>query len=258
MAEEDPEWFVNLRDVIVAAISSSVPQIESRLGLEQPSSRFRYDLSKAILFCALTQKFPPERHSQIARKLRVISKDAAAAERIGRKLISHLAMGSGIYPPLEKRFLLKLQEYTSECASLSAMAAAHARALKDPGGQRGFVAFRTLVDHLISAFESAAGTTASVTYNPIEEIYTGTFLDFMREVVAVMQRLFPEISYPTSGLAVDNFIYKRVSSLRSKSSKERERKKRTRSYRRPRTARGRNVQRRLAHRGKRLKRDSAA
>ena len=96
-------------------------------------------------------------------------------------------------------------------------------ARKDPGGQTGLVAFRTLVDRLIPAFESATGIRAPVT-NDTTEMYGGQFLEFMYAVVEMVRRLFPSISYPNSGLAVAVFVYKRVTSLRRKSHKGAKRK----------------------------------
>jgi hypothetical protein len=232
--DEPLDDFADLRQVIAAAISSSCPEIETVLGLEQPTPQFREDLSHAILICVLTHKLPPKRRSQIAKQLRVISKDAGAAAKIGRNLITRLTSSFLIYPPIQNRFVTKLEGYAFECESLSAMAGAHARVLKDPGGKRGLIAFRTLVDQLMPAFESVTGTAASVTWKDIEGIYVGQFLDFMRAVVRLMRRLFSNISFPNSDLAVDIFVYKRVNQGGEKRKKQVKRQTSARSSRRPR------------------------
>src|SRR5262249_27554333 len=92
-------------------------------------------------------------------------------------------------------------------------------------GQKGLIAFRALVDRLIYAFESATGDRATVTLDHANEMYRGQFLNFMRAVVSMMRDLFSSISYPTSGLAVDVFVYKRVTSSRRKSQKRAKRKR---------------------------------
>jgi hypothetical protein len=221
---ERADWVHRLREAIADKISSLVPQIERVLGLEEPSSAFRYDLSEAILLCALTHFYPPERWSRTAKKLKAISKDAAAAEKNARRLMSRLENDCGIYPPIKNGYLCKLRQHVSDYASLSTLADAHT-ARKDPGGQTGLVAFRTLVDRLIPAFESATGIRAPVTYNDTTEMYGGQFLEFMYAVVEMVRRLFPSISYPSSGLAVAVFVYKRVTSFRRKSHKGAKRKR---------------------------------
>ena len=158
ISEKKTDWFVGLRQIIAAAISRSVPPIEKLLGFDQPNAPFRQGLSEAILLCVLRQKFPPKRPSQIAKQLKVISKNAVAAEENVRQLISRLENASGIYPPIKTRFLLKLREHTSEYASLSLLTCAHADALPDPGGRPELVAFRVLVERLIAVFKSATGT----------------------------------------------------------------------------------------------------
>ena len=136
--------------------------------------------------------------------------------------MSRLENDFGIYPPIKNGYLCKLRQHVSDYASLSTLADAHT-ARKDPGGQTGLVAFRTLVDRLIPAFESATGIRAPVT-NDTTEMYGGQFLEFMYAVVEMVRRLFPSISYPSSGLAVAVFVYKRVTSFRRKSHKGAKRK----------------------------------
>ncbi len=80
---EESDELAHLTWITVAAISSHLPELEKLLGLQQPDSQFRHELSQAILICVLTHKFPPKRHSQNRKELKEISKDAALAERSG-------------------------------------------------------------------------------------------------------------------------------------------------------------------------------
>src|SRR5205807_1896115 len=111
------------------------------------------------------------------------------------RLMARLEKDCGIYPPIKNSYLCKLRQHASDYASLSTLIDAHA-ARKDPGGQTGLIAFRTLVDQLIRAFESASGNRVTVTFNNTKESYEGQFLEFMREVVLIMRCLFPKIEYP--------------------------------------------------------------
>ena len=238
---ERAERVHRFREAITRNISSSVPPIEKMLGLELPNSAFRYDLSEAILLCILMHVFPPERRSHDAKELKEIGKDAAAAEKNAGLLMSRLENAQGIYPLIKDSFLAKLRQHASDYASLSKLAYGHAAALKDPGGQIGLIAFQTLVDRLIRAFESATKTRATVKYNKTERTNEGHFLEFMRKVLSIMYPLFPKISYPSSGLAVDNFIYKRVNSPDRQTHKEVRKGKGARSHRRRRVSRNPNV-----------------
>jgi hypothetical protein len=223
---ERANWVDRLQKVIADKISSSVPQIEKELGLEQPSPALRYDLSEAVLLCVLVHLFPPERRSEIVKNLKAISKDALAAERNARRLMARLDENDeGIYPPIKHSFLAKLRQHMSDYASLCTLADAHAT-LKDPGGQTGLIAFRALVDRLVRAFESATGDRATVAFNAVTEIYEGDFLKFMHEVVSMMHSLFPKISYPSTKLAIDVFVFRRVTSFRRTSDKEAKKKRR--------------------------------
>jgi hypothetical protein len=67
---EESDEFAGWRRIIAAAISRYVPELEKLLGLQQPNSQFRDDLSRVILVSVLTNKVPPKRHSQNRNELR--------------------------------------------------------------------------------------------------------------------------------------------------------------------------------------------
>jgi transcriptional regulator with XRE-family HTH domain len=136
---EEPDELSSLRRGIARAISSHLPNLEQLVGLEEPNSQFRDDLSEAILLCVLAHNFPPKRRSETRNQLEALSKEAAAAEAINRRLVSRLRATSGIYPPIKRRYLELFGNQTDHFAALARMARGHANSLVDRGGPRGML-----------------------------------------------------------------------------------------------------------------------
>jgi hypothetical protein len=76
---EEPDELGSLSREIARAVSSHGPKLEQLVGLEEPNSQFRDDLSEAILLCVLTHKFPPKRRSETRKQLESLRQEAAAA-----------------------------------------------------------------------------------------------------------------------------------------------------------------------------------
>jgi hypothetical protein len=216
---------------IANAISSHLPKLEKLLDLQQSNSQFRDDLSRAILLCVLTNRFPPERNSQRRKEVEEISEDAAAAEEIVDRLVSRLRQTSEIYPPFKSRFL-ELGKQVPEYASLSLIARAHADALTDHGGPTGMIAFRLLVERLAHVFENVTGVEVSdaAKYRGAKYGHQGLFFEFVQAVMLlpIFRELAPDMPRPESRLAEDTFVFKVVTSLRRGGDRRRERRKRTR------------------------------
>ena len=223
---EESDEFAGWRRIIAVAISSHVPELEKLLGLQQPNSQFRHDLSGAILVCVLTNKFPPKRHSETRKELEAICKEAVVAEAIIRRLDSALRETSSIYPPIKHQFL-ELGKHTDDYAALSKLARAHASALSDSGGQRGMFAFRSLVAGLWYAFEKVSQIEASDAAKYRSEKYEGLFFEFVEAVLPLVRELVPEMPCPESRLAQDTSVFKVVTSLR-RNGRRQKRRKRTR------------------------------
>ena len=238
---EEPDELDDTRRVIAAEISSHVPELEKLLGLQQPNSQFRDDLSRVILVCVLTNKVPPKRHSRKRNELKKISEDAAAAEEIIRRLISRLGETSGIYPPIKSLYLERLAKHVPEYASLASMARAHADALTDEGGTTGMIAFRTLIEGLAHVFENVMGYDASDAAKDrgAKYGYQGLFFEFVQAVLPIVRKLAPDMPCPGSRLAEDIFVFKVVTSLRRMGGRRQERRKRPRKVARDKAFRAR-------------------
>ena len=96
---EEPDELGSLRRGIARAVSSRAAKLEQLVGLEEPNSQFRDDLSEAILLSVLAHNFAPKRRSEARKQLEALSEEAAAAEAINRRLVSRLRETSRIYPP---------------------------------------------------------------------------------------------------------------------------------------------------------------
>jgi hypothetical protein len=83
------------------------------------------------------------------------------------------------------------------------------------------IAFRQLVQSLIPVFERVTGERASVTWNDKEKTYQGPFLKLVQNLVLILRDRFPEITYPSSGLAVDISVYKLLQRDRDSGGKKR-------------------------------------
>jgi len=71
---EEPDELGSLRRGIARAVSSRAAKLEQLVGLEEPNSQFRDDLSEAILLCVLTHKFRPKRRSETRKQLEALKK----------------------------------------------------------------------------------------------------------------------------------------------------------------------------------------
>jgi hypothetical protein len=211
---EESEERRTARQAVAAAVKNHLPQLEQLLGLPEPSSQFRQDLIEAILDCTLKHKSPPKRASKLRKELKDIREDAARAEKINQRLNSRLQHTSAIYPPIKYRFL-QLEKHTPDYAALANLARAHLALLPDLGGQRGFIAFQTLVGGLAYAFENATTRRASdaAKYNA-NDGHEGLFFDFVQAILPIVHELAPGMPGPDSRLAEDTYVFESVSSLR--------------------------------------------
>jgi hypothetical protein len=209
---EEPDEVSSWRRGIARVISSHVPNLEQLVGLEEPNSQFRDDLSEAILLCVLAHNFPPKRRSETRKQLEALSKEAATAEAINRRLVSRLRATSGIYPPIKRRYLELFGNRTDHFAALARMARGHANSLVDRGGPRGMFGFRLLVELLLAAFEKATGAKASdaAKYRGEEYGHEGVFFEFVDTVLRLVRELDPKMPCPESRLAQDTYVFKVV------------------------------------------------
>ena len=220
---EEPDELSSLRRGIARAISSHLPNLEQLVGLEEPNSQFRDDLSEAILLCLFAHNFPPKRRSETRKQLEALSKEAAAAEAINRRLVSRLRATSGIYPPTKRRYLELFGNQTDHFAALATMARGHANSLVDRGGPRGMLGFRSLVELLLAAFEKATGAKASdaANYRGEEHGHEGVFFEFVDTVLPLVRELAPKMPCPESRLAQDTYVFKVVTAPQKRKAPKR-------------------------------------
>ena len=177
--DRDPD-FDRLRYPIEVRIRPCLPGYEKAIGVTASSPQFLEDLAQAILLCILVNIAPPERLSEIQKRLLSISIDARSAAESLERLDSALQQTTLIYPGFLGRYS-ELVKKGPELVSLAELARGHADALPpDKGGQRGMVAYRALIGSLARAFESATGRAAKVTWNYPEDEIRGEILQFMR------------------------------------------------------------------------------
>jgi hypothetical protein len=209
---EEPDELGSLRRGIARAVSSHAAKLEQLVGLEEPNSQFRDDLSEAILLCVLTHKFRPKRRSETRKQLEALRKEAAAAEEINRRLVSRLRETSGIYPPIKRQFVELLGNQTDYYARLSKLARGHANSLIDRGGRTGMRGFWSLVELLGAAFEKATGAKASdaAKYRGEKHGHEGVFFEFVDTVLPLVRELAPKMPCPESRLAQDTYVFKVV------------------------------------------------
>jgi len=224
---EEPDELGSLSRGIARAISSHGPKLEQLVGLEQPNSQFRDDLSEAILLCVLTHEFPPKRRSETRKQLNALSKEAAAAGEINRRVVSRLRKTSGIYPLIKRRYLELFGNQTDQYAALARTARGHADSLVDRGGPTGMRGFRSLVELLGAAFEKATGSKASdaAKYRNEEHGHEGVFFEFVNTVLPLVLELAPEMPCPESRLAQDTYVFKVVTSLRRNGKRQKRRRR---------------------------------
>jgi hypothetical protein len=224
---EEPDELGSLSREIARAVSSHGPKLEQLVGLEEPNSQFRDDLSAAILLCVLTHKFPPKRRSETRRQLNALSEEAAAAGEINRRVVSRLRETSGIYPPIKRRYLELFGNQTDHYAALARIARGHADSLIDRGGPGGMGGFRSLVELLGAAFEKATGAKASdaAKYRNEEHGHEGVFFEFVNTVLPLVLELASEMPCPESRLAQDTYVFKVVTSLRRNGKRQKRRRR---------------------------------
>jgi hypothetical protein len=224
---EEPDELSSLRRGIARAISSHFPNLEQLVGLEEPNSQFRDDLSEAILLCLSAHNFPPKRRSETRKQLNALSEEAAAAGEINRRVVSRLRETSGIYPPIKRRYLELFGNQTDHYAALARIARGHANSLVDRGGPRGMLGFQSLVELLGVAFEKATGAKASdaAKYKGEEHGHEGVFFEFVNAVLPLVRKFVPEMPCPESRLAQDTYVFKVVTLLRRNGKRQKRRKR---------------------------------
>lgn len=199
--------FDELRLKIKAVIRPCVADYEKKIGLKASSPQFVEDLVEAILFCILVNTAPPERLSAGRNRLLSISNDAQAAADILQRLDGALQRTTLVYPAILRRFL-ELGKQTPELIALSNLARAHAEALPpDKGGQRGMIAFRTLIGSLARAFAAATGRAAKVTWNYGKSRYEGKFFNLCEAVFSTVLQLCPNMPHPRTDYDRGQLMY---------------------------------------------------
>jgi hypothetical protein len=230
-APEETDQRKSRRQAIAAGILKYLPQLENLLRLQESNYQFRHALIEAILECVETNESPPKRRSRLWKELDDISKDAALAAKVQRRLISRLEQTSSIYPPVKNPFLERLANYTSDYVALSELARAHANYLgKDKGGVRGLIAFRILVVRLAFMFERFTGCEVSeaARYKGVKDGHQGVFFDFVQGVLPFIREFAPEMPLPESRLAEDTFVFDVVCSFRRTREPKHKKKRRSR------------------------------
>jgi hypothetical protein len=215
--------FDELRLKMKAVIRPRVPDYEEKIGLMASSPQFVEDLVEAILLCILVNRAPPERLSEGRKRLLSISNDAQSAAEILQRLDAALQRTTLVYPAILRRFL-ELGKQTPELIALSKLARAHAEALPpDKGGQRGMLAFRTLIGSLARAFAAATGRAAKVTWNYGKSRYEGRFFDLCEAVLLTVLELCPNMPHPRTDYDRGRLMYE-ITHTRRQSHPKRARK----------------------------------
>jgi hypothetical protein len=215
--------FDEFRLQIKAVIRPCLPDYEEKIGLTASSPQFVEDLVEAILFCILVNRAPPERLSAGRNRLLSISNDAQSGADILQRLDAAFQQTTLVYPAIFRRFLV-LGKQTPELIALSKLARAHAEALPpDKGGQRGMIAFRTLIGSLARAFAAATGRAAKVTWNYKENRYEGKFFNLCEAVFSTVLQLCPNMPHPHTDYDRGRLMYE-ITRTRRQSHPKRARK----------------------------------